>query len=82
MISWYGMGKTSVISRFNLPGRIGWMIMECPGFTTLLYIMNTLPGERGITDLPWQNKVLAGLFVRRPGLAPRPVRLASPLQHH
>ncbi|KAH8205674.1 hypothetical protein TruAng_000168 [Truncatella angustata] len=37
--------------------------MECPGFITLLYIMNTLSAEHGITDLPWQNKVLAGLFV-------------------
>lgn len=63
MISWYGMGKTSVTSRLNLPGRIGWLAMECPGFLTLLYIMNTLPRQVGITDLPWQNKVLAGLFV-------------------
>ncbi|KAH8883430.1 3-oxo-5-alpha-steroid 4-dehydrogenase [Thozetella sp. PMI_491] len=63
MISWYGMGKTSVTSRFNVPGRIGWMVMECPGFLTLLYIMNTLPAQQGIADLPWQNKVLAGLFV-------------------
>ena len=59
------MGKTSVVSRFNVPGRIGWMVMECPGFMTLLYIMNTLPAQQGITDLPWQNKVLAGLFVRQ-----------------
>ncbi|KAJ9138672.1 3-oxo-5-alpha-steroid 4-dehydrogenase 2 [Pleurostoma richardsiae] len=63
LISWYGMGKTSVKSVLNLPGRIGWMTMECPGFLTLLYIMKTLPAEQGITDLPWQNKVLAGLFV-------------------
>lgn len=63
VISWYGMGKTSVVSRLNVPGRIGWMIMECPGFTTLLYIMNTLPAQQGITNLPWQNKVLASLFV-------------------
>jgi len=58
------MGKTSVTSRLNFPGRIGWMIMECPGFMTLLYIMKTLPAEQGVVDLPWQNKVLAGLFVR------------------
>ena len=57
------MGKTSVESRFNMPGRIGWMIMECPGFLTLLYVMNTLPALQGVTDLPWQNKVLGGLFV-------------------
>jgi hypothetical protein len=57
------MGKTSVVSRLNIPGRIAWITMESPGFLTLLYIMNTLPAQVGITDLPWQNKVLAGLFV-------------------
>lgn len=35
---------------------------------TLLYIMKTLPQQYGIEDLPWQNKVLAGLFVSRPDL--------------
>ncbi|KAI1090093.1 3-oxo-5-alpha-steroid 4-dehydrogenase [Rostrohypoxylon terebratum] len=63
VVSWYGMGKTSVQSKLNIPGRIAWMTMEVPGFTTLLYIMSTLPAQHGITDLPWQNKVLAGLFV-------------------
>ena len=58
------MGKTSVASRFNIPGRIAWFTMESPGFLTLLYIMKTLPAQHGITDLPWQNRVLAGLFVR------------------
>ncbi|KAI0130292.1 3-oxo-5-alpha-steroid 4-dehydrogenase-domain-containing protein [Xylariales sp. AK1849] len=62
-VSWYGMGKTSVQSPLNIPGRIAWFTMECPGFLTLLYIMNTLPAQHGIIDLPWQNKVLAGLFV-------------------
>ncbi|KAI5456568.1 hypothetical protein BGZ63DRAFT_395807 [Mariannaea sp. PMI_226] len=62
-IGWYGMGKTSVISRLNVPGRIGWLTMESPGFLTLLYLMKTLPAQHGIDDLPWQNKVLAGLFV-------------------
>lgn len=63
VISWYGMGKTSVSSRFNIPGRVAWMGMEAPGFLTLLYIMNTLPKQLGIDDLPWQNRVLGGLFV-------------------
>ncbi|KAI8195906.1 hypothetical protein K4K52_011917 [Colletotrichum sp. SAR 10_76] len=63
LISWYGMGKTSVVSRLNIPGRVAWFLMEAPGFTTLLYIMFTLPGKVGVEDLPWQNKVLAGLFV-------------------
>lgn len=64
------MGKTSVSSRFNLPGRFAWLTMESPGFLTLLYIMWTLPSLHhnltlgtGDVDLPWQNKVLAGLFV-------------------
>ncbi|KAI1368918.1 3-oxo-5-alpha-steroid 4-dehydrogenase [Xylaria arbuscula] len=61
--SWYGMGKTSVNSKLNLPGRIAWFTMEIPGFMTLLYIMTTLPAQHGITDLPWQNNVLASLFV-------------------
>ena len=64
LISWYGMGKTSVTSRFNLPGRIGWLTMEAPGFLTLLYTLRTLPAQAGIVhDLPWQNKLLASLFV-------------------
>ncbi|KAJ3472062.1 hypothetical protein NLG97_g11321 [Lecanicillium saksenae] len=62
VIKWYGMGKTSVKSPFNIPGRIAWMGMEAPGFLTLLYIMNTLPQQHGIHDLPWQNRVLGGLF--------------------
>ncbi|KAI0015257.1 3-oxo-5-alpha-steroid 4-dehydrogenase [Xylariomycetidae sp. FL0641] len=62
-VSWYGMGKTSVDSKLNIPGRIAWMTMEVPGFMTLLYNMSALQAEHGITDLPWQNKVLASLFV-------------------
>lgn len=60
------MGKTSIESRLNLPGKIGWMTMEAPGFITLLYIMNTLPAELGIKELPWENKAMAGLFVSLP----------------
>ncbi|KAJ6789557.1 hypothetical protein PWT90_09815 [Aphanocladium album] len=63
VIKWYGMGKTSVKSPFNIPGRVAWIGMEAPGFLTLLYIMNTLPQQHGIHDLPWQNRVLGGLFV-------------------
>lgn len=58
------MGKTSVKSIFNIPGRIAWLTMEVPGFMSLLYAMNTLPAEHAITDLPWQNKVLGALYVR------------------
>ncbi|KAF6806642.1 steroid 5 alpha-reductase [Colletotrichum sojae] len=63
LVSWYGMGKTSVASRFNIPGRAAWFLMEVPGLLTVLYVMGTLPARVGIEDLPWQNKVLAGLFV-------------------
>ncbi|KAH7367074.1 3-oxo-5-alpha-steroid 4-dehydrogenase [Plectosphaerella cucumerina] len=63
VIPWYGMGKTSVVSKLNFPGRLGWLLMEIPGFTTLLYVMRTLPAQPAVYDLPWQNKVLAGLFV-------------------
>lgn len=73
IIKWYGMGKTSVRSPLNIPGRIAWMTMEAPGFLTLVYIMNTLPQQHGIHDLPWQNRVLGGLFVRPP---PPPAVLA------
>ena len=57
------MGKTSVDSMLNLPGRLGWIIMEAPGFLTLSYLVWRMPAEQGIEVLPWQNLVLAGLFV-------------------
>lgn len=57
-ISWYGMGKTSRPSRLNIPGRLAWLTMECPGLLSLLYTLSSSP----VSDLPWQNKVLAGLF--------------------
>ncbi|KAB5582409.1 3-oxo-5-alpha-steroid 4-dehydrogenase-domain-containing protein [Coniochaeta sp. 2T2.1] len=65
-ISWYGMGKTTKASRLNIPGRVAWLTMECPGMLTVLYHMHTLPSQPGnveLSDLPWQNKVLAALFV-------------------
>ncbi|RDA82754.1 hypothetical protein CP532_4551 [Ophiocordyceps camponoti-leonardi (nom. inval.)] len=63
LVKWYGMGKTSTPSRFNIPGRAAWLTMEVPGFLTLLYVLRTLPSMVGVEDLPWQNRVLAGLFV-------------------
>ncbi|KAF7924887.1 uncharacterized protein EAE98_004182 [Botrytis deweyae] len=59
---WYGAGKTSTNSRFNLPGKLGWITMELPGLMTMLYIMYTLPNEVGLNDLPWENKLMAGLY--------------------
>ncbi|AEO71243.1 uncharacterized protein THITE_2123426 [Thermothielavioides terrestris NRRL 8126] len=70
------MGKTSVTSRLNLPGRLGWLLMETPGFLTLLYTLRTLRSQTTTTaaaaagsggqeppSLPYQNQVLAALFV-------------------
>jgi 3-oxo-5-alpha-steroid 4-dehydrogenase 1 len=63
-VSWYGMGKTSSESRFNIPGKIAWLTMEMPGFLTLLYIMYSLPDQVGLSALPWENKAMGALFVR------------------
>ncbi|KAI9688447.1 MAG: hypothetical protein M1822_001396 [Bathelium mastoideum] len=62
VLDWYPQGKTSVESKWNIPGRIAWITMEAPGFITLLYIMFTLPKELGIESLPWGNWTMAGLF--------------------
>ncbi|PVH84494.1 steroid 5 alpha-reductase [Cadophora sp. DSE1049] len=59
---WYGAGKTSTNSRFNIPGKIAWLTMETPGLLSLLYVMNTLPAQVGMTEIPWENKVMAGLY--------------------
>ncbi|TEY68105.1 hypothetical protein BOTCAL_0122g00070 [Botryotinia calthae] len=59
---WYGAGKTSSNSRFNLPGKLAWITMELPGLMTMLYIMYTLPKEVGLNALPWENKLMAGLY--------------------
>jgi 3-oxo-5-alpha-steroid 4-dehydrogenase 1 len=57
------MGKTSYRTPLNVPGRIGWFTMEIVGPIALWYTMSSLSKQQGITDLPWQNKVLAGLFM-------------------
>ncbi|KAI9829073.1 MAG: hypothetical protein M1832_000096 [Thelocarpon impressellum] len=62
LTDYYPQGKTSVTSRFNIPGKIGWATMEAPGFITLLYIMFTLPGELNLSGLPRENWVMAGMF--------------------
>jgi len=63
LIDFYPQGKTSIESRFNLPGKWAWAIMEAPGFITLLYNMKTLPSELGLGPLPWVNWTMAGLYV-------------------
>ena len=59
------MGKTSITSRFNIPGKIGWATMEAPGFINLLYIMYSLPRQEGIETLPLPNYIMAAMFVCR-----------------
>jgi 3-oxo-5-alpha-steroid 4-dehydrogenase 1 len=56
------MGKTSIESKFNLPGKWAWFTMEAPGFITLLCIMFTLPKQLGLESLPTTNWVMAGMF--------------------
>ncbi|KAF2399075.1 3-oxo-5-alpha-steroid 4-dehydrogenase-like protein [Trichodelitschia bisporula] len=62
LTTWYPMGKTSVVSRLNIPGKWAWATMETPGFCLLLYNMYTLPPSLGITSLPKENWVMAGMF--------------------
>lgn len=58
------MGKTSVESRLNMPGKWAWAGMEAPGFLLLGGIMYVLPGRvLGGEALPWENWGMAGLFV-------------------
>lgn len=38
--------------------------METPGYAVLLYCIYALPRQEGIEQLPWANKVMAGMFVR------------------
>lgn len=59
----YPMGKTSIESKLNIPGKWGWFTMEIPGFITLLYVIFTLPQELGLKRLPWENYTMAGMFV-------------------
>ena len=37
--------------------------MEVFGAATLLYLMSTLPAKLDLAELPWQNKLMGGLFV-------------------
>jgi 3-oxo-5-alpha-steroid 4-dehydrogenase 1 len=65
------MGKTSTSSRFNIPGALGWFTMEIPGASSLLYTITSLVSQRypatpvlyALHELPWQNKLMAAMFV-------------------
>ena len=61
------MGKTSITSVLNFPGRLGWVSMEVPGFTSMLYTAHTLAKQTGtspsgLLGLPWQNQLMAAMF--------------------
>ena len=60
---YYPQGKTSVSSRFNVPGRVAWAAMETPGFVVVLYCMLTIPSNEGLEKLPGANWLMAILFV-------------------
>jgi 3-oxo-5-alpha-steroid 4-dehydrogenase 1 len=75
LTTWYPMGKTSLdSSRFNLPGKIGWVLMEVPGSLSLLYVLWSLPQQLHLVSandqfsawaksLDEKNLILAGMFV-------------------
>jgi hypothetical protein len=56
------MGKTSITSRLNLPGRIGWVTMEIPGTISLLYTVYALAPNNNPRELPWQALAMAAMF--------------------
>ena len=64
LTTWYPMGKTSVDSPYNLPGKLGWFLMEIPGTLTLLYTVFSVKNAQGLTALPWQNWAMVCMFVR------------------
>jgi 3-oxo-5-alpha-steroid 4-dehydrogenase 1 len=56
--------------------------MEAPGFLTLLYIMNTLPAQVGLSELPWENKAMGALVVLPSTPKPDTQRLMCPQVIH
>ena len=68
---WYGAGKTSdktaSTNLLYIPGTVAWITMEVWGMISLLYMLYTIPSQNGINgigSLPWENKAMAGMFVR------------------
>lgn len=59
---WYPQGKTSASSRFNLPGKYAWALMEFPAIVALLYCMFQIPATQGIDKLPFVNWLMAALY--------------------
>jgi 3-oxo-5-alpha-steroid 4-dehydrogenase 1 len=65
VLDYYPQGKTSTASRYNIPGKVGWVLGESVGPATLIYIFSTLPGELGLDArvLPWGNWTMAACYV-------------------
>ena len=67
------MGRSSVISKFNLPGRYAWAAAEIIGPLNMLFILYSLPAKLAPamqsstsilgTGLPIQHEVLGWLYV-------------------
>jgi 3-oxo-5-alpha-steroid 4-dehydrogenase 1 len=67
------MGKTSILSPLNLPGRLAWILAESVGPLNLLFIIYSLPSKLHpvpnsptsvlFTGLPVQNELLAALYI-------------------
>ncbi|EME44749.1 hypothetical protein DOTSEDRAFT_130290 [Dothistroma septosporum NZE10] len=62
LTDYYPQGKTSNDSKFNLPGKWAWFLMESPGFITVLYCMFAIPERENLIGLPWANWTMAGMF--------------------
>ncbi|GFF76399.1 ubiquitin conjugation factor E4 [Aspergillus udagawae] len=63
-VSWHPAGKGSYQSSWlNIPGKLGWFIMELVGPVNLLYLLYKLPPKLNISSLPLSNKLVATLYV-------------------
>ncbi|KAK4549723.1 hypothetical protein LTR36_005024 [Oleoguttula mirabilis] len=62
LTNFYPQGKTSVDSKFNLPGKWAWCLMEVPGMLTVLYCMLTIPRQEHLAGLPWANWTMAFVY--------------------
>ena len=70
----YPAGKTSIASRFNTNTKISWAFVEQWAMIIMWYLILTLPAQNNLSGpLPWQNYLMAWLYVRSPG------RRGSPL---
>lgn len=63
LTDFYPAGKSSTDSRYNLPGKWAWLVMESVGPLTMLYCVFTIPQQEGLSTLPWGNRTMAGMYV-------------------